>query len=156
MAHNMIPWDQTPEFLAATDTTIVSGGLTTYRKVHYVNNIHLSVTDNTTAIPRQRGNSAQDVTAFHPGHVSWSKYMMPDIMYQLNPTEAWSVFTTRPLPPQRLSPCGKLVYVASDGSMVLSKNANLGRDYQRLLDFKILPDKVGLLDNCSKYKPNLS
>lgn len=137
----MVPWDRTPEFLAATNTTIIPGGPTAYSEIPYLGNIFSSLTNHTLARPRQTGNSPGDVTAFHPGQVSWSKYNMPDILYVLRPSDEWYKFSATALPPQKLSG-GQFMFVAADGTIVLSNNRDAHSDHQRLLDFKILPDKV--------------
>lgn len=151
----MIPWDQTPGFLAATNTTIVPGGPTAYGEISYLGHMLSSLADQIIALPRQAGNSAGDVTAFHPGHVSWSKHNMPDILYILRPSDEWYAFTAAPLPPQKLSG-GQFMFVGPNGNVVLSNNRNAREDHQRLLDFKILPDKVRFLFNQSENFPNPS
>ncbi len=144
MTGNMVPWDQSPEFLAATSTTILPGGPTAYSEIPYLGDSLSSMTDHIIALPRRTGNSAQDVTSFHPGHVSWSKHNMPNIIYVLRPSNEWYSFSTSSLPAQKVYR-GHLVYVGADGRVVYTKDENPRGDYQRLLDFKILPGKVRFL-----------
>ena len=139
----MIPWDQTPEYLAASITTVLPGGPTTYSKIPNLGSILHSPNNRTAVVPRRAGNTSRDVTSFHPGQVSWSKDAMPSIIYMLRPPESWYKYQfNTPLPRQKLAPDGQFMFAAPDGSIVRSRSQAPIQGHHRLLDFKLLPDKV--------------
>ncbi|MCJ1400122.1 hypothetical protein MMC11_003326 [Xylographa trunciseda] len=111
-----IPWEQTAEFLAASNTDIVAGGPTAY--VH----------------PRRTGNSPQDVTSFHPGQALWSRDNLPETFYVLLPTQGWKTHSYSKRPDKKRDQAGNIVWEAKPEP---------GKPARALLDFKILPDKIG-------------
>ncbi|KAL8941011.1 MAG: hypothetical protein Q9216_002491 [Gyalolechia sp. 2 TL-2023] len=118
----LVPWDQTPEFLATSDWTIAPGGPTQYNP------------------PRRVGYAGpQDVTSFHPGQANWSEQNMPNILYVFRPPPNWITFKqneaiTRKLPPPKRDVHGNIMYEQ------WPRNPN---NPEPLLDFKHLPDRVG-------------
>ena len=86
------------------------------------------------ATPRRSGNSRNDVTSFHPGQVNWDKSNPPDIFYQLRPCRAWVTFAKSARPAQKLDGAGQ---------PMVELEPPPGMTPRPILDFTILPDKIG-------------
>ncbi|MCJ1286780.1 hypothetical protein MMC26_006126 [Xylographa opegraphella] len=111
-----VPWEQSIDFLAASTVDVLPGGATSY------------------VYPRRIGNSPQDVTSFHPGQALWSKRNLPDIFYVLWPTKEWKKHAFSKRPDKKRDQAGNVVWELEPDE---------GRQPRALLDFKILPDKIG-------------
>ncbi|KAL9119057.1 MAG: hypothetical protein Q9187_004389 [Circinaria calcarea] len=112
----MVPWDQTPQYLAATNTAIPPGHPTTY------------------VVPRRTGNSPTDVIAFHPAQAYLSFHNLPDILYELWAPQSWWTFKNSGLPPQKCDAAGNGMY---------EHLPEAGKARRPLLDFPVLVDKIG-------------
>ncbi len=87
------------------------------------------------AIPRPNGFSPQDVTDFHPGQADWSLDNLPSIIYTLNSPRArnaWKTVTKRP--GEKRDQAGHIVY---------ERWPKAGTVVHPLLDFSVLPDRIG-------------
>ena len=128
-----VPWTQTPDFRAATNTTLVPGGPTAYRK--YLPSTDTAISDMTApVVPRRTGNSPQDVTDFHPGQANWSRDNLPNVLYMLESPPARNAFkgTRKPLP--KRDQANQIVY---------ERWPEAGQKIRPLRDFKVLPDRIG-------------
>ena len=139
-----IPWDQSADFLAASNTDIVQGGPTTYGNLECTRRGQ-ELANFLQVYPRRVGNSPQDVTSFHPGQALWSKMNLPDIMYVLKPSKEWTKFTYSPKPKKKRDEAGKIVWEAEPDQ---------GKRARALLDFKVLPDKIGTNEEYVCVQPN--
>ncbi|KAL8905560.1 MAG: hypothetical protein Q9207_002550 [Kuettlingeria erythrocarpa] len=133
----IIPWDQTPEFLASSDWTIHPGAPTEYNP------------------PRAVGKGGPtDVTSFHPAYyllfmtlplltwhsqATWGEDNLPDILYTYKPPTNWLEFhdnnaIRRLFPPPKTDANGNIMYERwlSDANKP-----------DPLLDFPHLPDQIG-------------
>ena len=84
-------------------------------------------------IPRLAGRLPGDVTDFHPGQATWSRYNMPDIIYMFEPPDEWIRYRNEPRPDPKKNP---------DGTEMVEKWPDNPENPNILLDFKILPDQV--------------
>ena len=94
----------------------------------------LTITEGIQAVPRPTGNSPADATTFHPGHRLISINNLPDIFYVLYPPREWHNFKDSPKPAQK---------VDLQGNLMFEQYAEPGTSPQPLLDYRVLPDKVG-------------
>lgn len=86
-------------------------------------------------VPRPTGISPQDVTDFHPGQANWSLNNLPNILYTLNSPRVrndWKTVTRRPR--EKRDQAGQIMY---------ERWPEAGTVARPLLDFKVLPDRVG-------------
>ena len=119
-AVNVRPWDQSPEFLAATDHIVHPGGLPYY------------------AQGRPVGRDPTDYTEFIAGQAEWTDHNLPSILYTLHPPASWHDFRlSPPAPPEK----------DADGNLVLEKYPLPGKRVKPLRDYKILPDKASISGN---------
>ena len=117
------PWDSRPEYIAACDTTVRSGGPHAYLR------------------PRPVGTvSATDVTAFHPGQWDWHTENLPSIIYELKPNSqaSWYAFKSSIKPGPK---------VDAQGQVMFERWPRPGQAPRQLRDYKILPDQIGTAED---------
>ena len=129
-----VPWEQSVHFLAASNIDVLPGGATSYGQSIINIKQNQGSTNHLKVYPRRIGNSPQDVTSFHPGQALWSKQELPDIFYILKPSKEWKKHAFSKRPDKKRDQAG---------NVMLELEPDEGQQPRALLDFKILPDKIG-------------
>lgn len=111
------PWELTAEYRMLTRRVGPPGTATTY------------------TTPHPAGNSATDITTFVYGQAAITIDNWPDIMYVLEPDQAWKDFQKSGLPEAKKD---------QNDWRIMERFPRAGRLARPLLDFPVLPDNVSL------------
>jgi hypothetical protein len=109
------PWELTAEYLMLTRRVGPPGAATTY------------------TTPHPAGNSATDITTFVYGQATITIDNWPEIMYVLEPGQAWKDFQKSGLPEAKKD---------QNQRRIMERFPRAGRLARPLLDFPVLPDNV--------------
>ena len=109
------PWELTLEYLTLTQRVGPPGGATAY------------------AVPHPAGILATDITTFVYGQATITLDNWPNIMYVLEPDQAWKDFRKTHLPPAKKD---------NNYQRMMERFPRAGSLARPLLDFPVLPDNV--------------
>ncbi|KAK0512612.1 hypothetical protein JMJ35_004629 [Cladonia borealis] len=120
MAQQQTPWNLTQDYVALTRRDIPPGGRTDY------------------VVPHPVGATPTDVTSFVYGQADVTIDNWPNIMYMLEPTQAWKDFKALPKPAQKLD---------HNGQPMWEKWPQVGERPRPILDFPVLPDNISTTED---------
>ena len=109
------PWELTPEYLTLTQRVGPPGDTSAY------------------VIPHPAGTSATDITTFVYGQATITLDNWPNIMYMLEPDQAWKDFQKTRLPAAKKD---------HNNRRIMERFPRAGSLARPLLDFPVLPDNV--------------